>query len=198
MFAGCPDTRGFVDDWLIALKNVEEHLAAIEEFLKRVRSSGFLLKPGKAVLFQTSITFLGRNLSARGTSALREDLDAIRVWPVPGSESEILSFLGLGRWIADFMPAWQKVTRPLYRTARRVPFVWDCEDQRAFEEAKKCAMSAIELAFPVFGQPFEIETDASGKGVGAVLSQEGWIVRVAHRALKPAKIALPAMMVNDG
>jgi hypothetical protein len=51
LFKGCPDTFDYVDDWIVASETFEGHLAAVREFFLRVRSSGFLLKPTKAMLF---------------------------------------------------------------------------------------------------------------------------------------------------
>ena len=52
-----------------------------------------------------------------------------------------------------------------------IPFVWNEKQQRAFEYLKDRLIQAPILEYPDFERPFIIYTDASGTGLGAVLSQ---------------------------
>ncbi|KAF5774223.1 putative nucleotidyltransferase, Ribonuclease H [Helianthus annuus] len=50
--------------------------------------------------------------------------------------------------------------------------MWDTNTLQAFQHLKTLLSSTPILRLPDFSKPFTIETDASGTGVGAVLSQE--------------------------
>ncbi|OWZ13257.1 hypothetical protein PHMEG_00013453 [Phytophthora megakarya] len=48
-----------------------------------------------------------------------------------------------------------------------VPFPWSDEDVAAFTRMETAMMQTVELAFPDYGKPFHVYTDASGYQLGA-------------------------------
>lgn len=73
-------------------------------------------------------------------------------------------------------------------TKKDVAFVWDMHTQTAFDRIKHQLVSAPVLALPDFNKQFEVHSDSSIKGIGAVLIQEERQVAYTSRALKPAEI----------
>lgn len=69
------------------------------------------------------------------------------------------------------------------RLLKKYSFFWNSESATAFEELKKTMVTVPVLAFLDFYREFIIETDASGKGLGAMLMQEGRPLTFISKAL---------------
>lgn len=67
--------------------------------------------------------------------------------------------------------------------------MWNSEAQEAFEKLKVAVTFAPVLALPNFTIPFEIECDASGKGVGVVLLQQKRLIAFFSKAFVGAHLS---------
>lgn len=68
---------------------------------------------------------------------------------------------------------------------KRGAFVWKNGAQTTFDRLKEVLNNCLVLALPKFSQPFTMECDASGEGVGAVLSQDGHPIAFESQNLLP-------------
>ena len=80
----------------------------------------------------------------------------------------------------------------LLKKSNLLEFEWTEECEIGFNNLKQVLISAPILAYPDYSKEFILETDASLKGLGAVLSQRGdnRVVRVityASQSLRPAE-----------
>ena len=63
--------------------------------------------------------------------------------------------------------------------------MWTSNTDTAFQLLKQQLISAPVLALPNFQEQFILETDASDKGIGAVLQQKGHPIAFMSKALSP-------------
>ena len=79
------------------------------------------------------------------------------------------------------------IAAPLHALTRKsVSFVWNPECSEAFDTLKDSLVCAPVLGYPRFGADaghFQLLTDASAVGLGAVLEQEGHVIVYVSRTL---------------
>ena len=71
-------------------------------------------------------------------------------------------------------------------------FIWSEECQEEFDKLKEALTTAPILAYPDYSKPFLLETDASLRGLGTVLSQKSEddtvrVIMYASRSLRPGE-----------
>jgi hypothetical protein len=118
------------------------------------------------------VSFLGHIISAEGISPNPKKVEAVRGIKPPTTVTEVKSFLGMAGYYRKFIKKFSTIAEPITElTKLGVEFHWSDECQKAFDHLKKALTTSPILAHPDFSKPFEIHTDASGVGIGAVLTQ---------------------------
>ena len=163
----------YLDDVLVIGQTFSEHLSNLREVFNRLTTAGLKLKPAKCRLGREEVAFLGYVVSADGISADPGKVRAVTDFPTPRDLKSLRAFLGLTSYYRRFTPRYSAIAHPLYHLTRKdVPFEWTSDCHIAFTRLKSTLTEAPVLAYPQFGHPFLLETDASGLGLGAVLSQK--------------------------
>lgn len=161
----------FFDDILIYSKTWEEHLKQIDIVLGIMESQSLYAKASKCEFGMTKILYLGHMISAIGVQVHQEKIRAILDWPPPRNLTELRGLFGLCSYYRRFVKGFSQLGAPLTDLTKKGAFRWTEEAQQVFEKLKEVMSSCPVLALPDFNQPFVLECDASGDGIGAVLMQ---------------------------
>ncbi|CAL9704267.1 unnamed protein product [Knipowitschia caucasica] len=165
----------YLDDVVIYSRNWEEHMAHLQGVLKRIKAAGLTINPQKCCLAQREVEYLGFVI---GHGKLRPQvgkMEAIHSFPVPTTKKKVKSFLGLVGWYRKFVPHFSDrsaVLHDLTKATAPRKVRWSDRCDQAFRDLKESINEHTVLQTPDFNQPFILQTDASGVGLGGVLLQE--------------------------
>ncbi|XP_061883310.1 uncharacterized protein K02A2.6-like isoform X1 [Entelurus aequoreus] len=171
LLQGIPHVAVYLDDILVTGATEVEHLANLEEVLKRLSEAGLRLKRSKCVFLAPSVTYLGHRITAQGLCPVEDKVRAIKEAPNPKCITELRSFLGMVNYYGKFLPDLSKVLAPLYKLLHNdTKWQWCEEQEAAFKEVKELLHSATLLVHYDPDKQITLSCDASPYGVGAVLS----------------------------
>lgn len=176
----------FFDDILVYSSSLADHLVHLRQVLSLLAKDQWQVKLSKCRFAQQRISYLGHVVSATRVATDPDKVESIRVWPEPQDIKQLRSFLGLAGYYCKFVRHFAIIARPLTDLLKKgTLFVWTSVHSSAFSALQQALMTAPVLAHPNFTRSFQIQTDASEGGVGAVLLQDGHLLAFVSKALGP-------------
>jgi len=155
----------------------------------------------KSRFFKKSVGFLGFIVTSNGATTDPEKVKAIKDFPEPKSVFEVRSFLGLASYYRCFIKDFPAIARPISdilkgengtvsrHRSRNISVQFSEAQQQAFQKLRNILASEdVMLRYPDYKKAFDLTTDASAYGIGAVLSQEGRPITMITRTLKDREI----------
>ena len=164
----------YLDDILIFSQNREEHLRHLKLVLRTLQKEKLLINLNKCSFLKNELVYLGFVVSKEGLKMDSDKVQAILNWTAPKNAYVVRSFHGLASFYRKFINNFSHICAPLIYTfrVRKQPFQWAEAADRNFKLLKNTITEKPILALPSFDKVFQVEIDASGIVMGAILSQE--------------------------
>ena len=163
------------------------HLEHVKQAFEILRQHQFFVKISKCAFGQQELEYLGHIVTPQGVQVDQGKIKAMLNWPRPTNISELRGFLDLTGYYRKFVRNCGIIARALTNLLKKGKFAWTKDAETAFQELKQAMTSTPTLAMPNFNEPFVIESDASGDGIGFVLTQQGKPIAFMSRALGVSK-----------
>lgn len=163
----------YIDDFLVASSDPQQHLEHLRILFKRLADNGLLVNPAKCQFGRNEIDFLGHKISAQGAVPLSTKVDAIVKFTPPKTIKGLQEFAGMINFYHRFVPRAAQILQPLYKimNGKTKTIQWTPELMSAFNGAKQALANATMLAHPKPEASIGLTVDASDIAVGAVLEQ---------------------------
>lgn len=163
----------YMDDIIIFSTSLQEHILNLQTVFQRLREANFKIQLDKSEFLKHETAYLGHIVTSDGIKPNPDKIAAIRQFPIPTTQKEIKSFLGLIGYYRKFIPNFSKLTKPLTSCLKKGANI-DPDHPKyinAFKTCQEILMNDPILQYPDFDKEFNLTTDASNFAIGAVLSQ---------------------------
>lgn len=186
--AGVPGTFPCADDVKIQGSTEERHDIHLLETVSRAKAAGIKFNPDKCQVKKRRIEYFGRIISPDGVEPCPKKVKAILQLGAPENKQELQSFLGSVNFMSNFIPNLAQKTVSMRGLLKKdVRYTWTSDMQTEFESVKTGISQAMKLTHFDPAKQVVIETDASLKGLGAVLLQNGRPVKFLSKSLTPTE-----------
>ena len=192
----------YLDDVLVFSATFNEHVERLRKVLQMMQKFGMKLRPNKCHLFKSEVKYLGKIVSSSGYRADQKDVIALQALKnrCPKTVGELRQVLGLVGYHRKFIPQFSQTAKPLYsllttplagkeelakqnkrkqqKTKKknavpsRTPINWTDQHQAILSVLVDTMITPPVMAYPDFQEPFQLYTDASNGGLGAVMYQK--------------------------
>jgi hypothetical protein len=162
----------YLDDILIFSGNWDEHVRHVKQVLDTLKRENLHVKFSKCEFGKTSLAYLGHIVGGGQLKIDPSKIDVIVNWPEPKSLTKVRRFLSAFQSWRRFISNLSFIAAPLHAlTSVKNTFPWGGTKQKYFDTLKEKISTTPVLALLNLQQPFEIDKNANGYAIGAVLMQ---------------------------
>jgi hypothetical protein len=152
----------------------KRHGKILSEVVKKLSEHNLRLNVKKCKIGYRKMNVLGQLTSASERSISRERKASILAVRKPRTGKDMASLLGMANFFRKYLPNFSMVVEPLNAMKKIKQFErgdWMMERTEAITNLRVLLKGAVVLQEPDWNREFRLVTDASQKGIGAVLYQ---------------------------
>ena len=168
--------KAIMNNLLLFTPMKSSHFEKLGDLLKVLHKNGLKISPKKCQLFKTDLQYMGNTIFIRNkrvcTRPLRSRIEAMQKLEPPTTIKGCRSFVGMVNFVSIFCPELQRLLKPIYDLTRKGRlFIWEEEQQKAFDEIKHRLQRPPVLHLPDRHGRFQLYSDTSKFATGSVLYQ---------------------------
>lgn len=184
----CEGVISIADDIVVFGNSEQSHDTNLHRLMDTAARNGLKFNSSKCAIKQKQVAFFGMLYDAQGMHPDPAKVQAIKEMPPPRDKAELQQFLGMATYLSPFIRNMSSLTADLRELLRQEnSFVWSDNHQRSFDTIRNqiCASATLRYFDP--NKETTVQVDASSRGLGATLMQDGEPVAYASKALSDAE-----------
>ena len=183
----------YIDDCVTWSSSYEEALGHYEQIFERASKFGVQFKPSKCSFFSNNMQILGHRITPEGRFPTQKGTESISSFPRPNNVSSLKRFLGMVGYFREYIRNMSHRTQNLRSLlSQKASFSWSDQHEAEFQDLKSALLSKdISLFHPNWDSEFQVHTDASKLGCGAILAQRH------NGVLRPVRFASKAFTATE-
>ena len=182
-------SRVYIDDIVVFSPTWEQHCRHLGQVLERLNQAGLTANRKKCQWGCVKLEFLGHLVGDGHVSPSECKILALKNYPQPVTKKGVRQFLGLVGYYRKYIPKFSDFSISLTEATRKAAPDRVCWTKCMYDEfchLRTVLCDETRLTLPTIQDSFILQTDASGTGLGAILSvtREGLEYPVAYFSRK--------------
>ena len=182
----CPGVISIHDNIVVYGVSEEDHDANLVNLLSVAQIEGLVLNSKKLELKRPRVSFFGAEYSADGMHPCPKKIQGITEMTPPMDKQQLASFIGMVTYMGNFVPHLSHHTEPLRAMLKQeAVFAWDEMANASFQKIKDLIAKSATKPLHYYDQrkPVTVQVDASQRGLGTCLLQDGQPIAYASKSL---------------
>ena len=180
----CPGALALIDNVIVHGKTKKEHDHNLRKLMETARTAGLTFNSSKCAINQIQIRLFGAIFDESGIHPDPQKVDEIKSLPSPTNITELQKVLGIITYMTPFISRLLDLTANLRELLKKdANYEWSSSHQKSLQEIKDFICKEMLLRYYDPSKKSTIQVDASSRGLGAALIQEGKPIPFASKSL---------------